>query len=390
MTLYNKIFGKKQSVSQEEIENYISANLSEKEKYEIELKAQSSDLDFDALEAFEQNPEKLIEFNNIKAQISTNFFKTTSNLRYFIITGIAATITIFFIFYADIFTTENNNKSMLATNSLTEEKENTIIQDDSGIAQELFIEDTPKEISGEKALEEFKSEDLDFSEAETGNSIDIVTKSSDKYKNGYYDSSVIRLLQKEAETLSPIDDISKKDKIAFAYNSQIKYLIHYKIVDYSVFNRENKSLEDRTIGLDARYSNDGDEIQETQTLVDKDLNLSYFTYLEKAILKYDKKEYTESISMFNTILEQYPNDLNAIFYKAMSYYQLEKYEKAIKYYNKSIESELNIFNQESEYYKALSLLHTNKDEGIKLLQIISNDALFYSQKAMIKLNEVNE
>ena len=371
MTLYNKIFGKKSSVSQEEIEKYISGDLSEKEKYEIELKAQSSDLDYDAIESFEKNPDKLNEFKKIKSDVSNKTFKSSIKLKYFIITGIAATITIFFIIYADIFN-KKNNEILIA--------ENTIVGQTSKPgkekSKELFFEET------EVKTQETKAEEID----KTSNK-ELKSVEENQIKKNY-NTQIEKIKQKETEPMINIDSINTK-KLIFAYNSPIKHLAHYKIVDYSFYKRENQMKKENNLGLDARFSNEKEKSRK-ETLSDKDLNLSYFSFLEKAMYKYDKKEYTNAIYMYNTILEQYPNDLNAFFYKGMSYYQLKKYEKSIKYLNKTIESEINIFHQEAEYYKALSLLHTNKKEGIKLLQKIADDALFYSQKAMIKLNETNE
>ena len=364
MNLYNNIFGNKTPISAKEMEDYISGNLSDKEMHDIELRAQSSDIDFDAFEAYQQNPEALKDVSTIKTNIPKSVFKATSYLKYFIITGIAASIGVFIFFYPDIFTNQNNN-----------------IAQNAPANQNIEIKTSEKQ--QEQNSQELFEENIDESPILTASAEEEVSPK----KNEREKTEIKPLEQKQAVTIDVLDSISGNAKLGFTYNAGIKYLARYKCVDYSLYDRDNANKKDEQVeGLDPEYANLEDKRYKKESLND-DLNLSYFSYLEKALYKYKKAKYTEAIAMYNTILSQYKDDLNAKFYKAMALYQLGKYEKAILFYNQVIENPVNVFDQEAEYYKALSLLHTNKAEGKKLLQKIVDDALFYSQKALIKLSE---
>jgi len=365
MNLYNNIFGNKAPISAKEIEDYISGKLSDKEMHDIELRAQSSDIDFDAFEAYQQNPEALKEISAIKTNIPKSIFKATSYLKYFIITGVAASIGIFILFYPDIFTNQRNNN----------------IAQNAPANQNIEIKTSEKQ--QEQSSEELFEENTDESPILTASAEEEVSPK----KNEREKTEIKRLEQKQAITIDVLDSIGGKAKLGFTYNAGIKYLARYKCVDYSLYDRNNANKKEEQVkGLDPEYANLEDKKYKKGSLND-DLNLSYFAYLEKALYKYKKAKYSEAIAMYNTILSQYKDDLNAKFYKAMALYQLGKYEKAILLYNQVIDDPVNVFDQEAEYYKALSLLHTNKAEGKKLLQRIANDALFYSQKALIKLSE---
>lgn len=369
MNLYNNIFGNKPPISAKEIEDYLSGKLSDKQMHNIELRAQSSNIDFDALEAYQQNPDALKNVSKLKTEMAKSVFKGSSYLKYFVITGIAASIGIFIFFYADIFNTTMDNKLAQSTTPKQETTDVTVLP-------------TPKEQTGELFEEPQQQAQAEEKTIET-TSTAIVSDNRQK-------EDIKPLEQKALVTINTKNGASDKAKLGFAYNTGIKYLARYKCVDYSLFERDNaekKTDEDR--GLEPEYANLEDKNYKKQSLND-DLNLSYFAYLEKAMFKYKKKKYSEAIAMYNTILKQYKGDLNAKFYKAMALYQLKKYEKAIVLYNQVIEDNINVFSQEAEYYKALSLLHTNKAEGEKLLQKIADNALFYSQKALIKLNQANE
>jgi len=366
MNLYNNIFGNKAPVSTKEIEDYLSGKLSDKEMHDIELRAQSSDIDFDALEAYQQNPNALNEVSKLKADMAKSVFKSASYLKYFVITGIAASIGVFIFFYTDIFNTKTNNQ---------------LAQD---ITIEKNITELPTAAAEETSIDLF-DETQQEAQAEEKSAETITTKTSDKDRQK---QEIERLQTKDVVVISTIDSLANNAKLGFTYNTGIKFLARYKCVDYSLYERDNaKKKEEQVNGLDPEYANLEDKSFKKESL-NNDLNLSYFAYLEKALYKYKKKKYSEAIAMYNTILSQYKNDLNAKFYKAMALYQLGKYEKAILLYNQVIENPVNIFNQEAEYYKALSLLHTNKAEGKNLLQKIADDALFYSQKALIKLSEI--
>lgn len=367
MNLYNNIFGNKAPISAKEMEDYLSGKLSDKEMHDIELRAQSSDIDFDAFEAYQQNPEALKDISKLKTDVSSSILKSTSYLKYFIITGIAASIGVFIFFYPDIFTNQRDNN--IAQNTTANQK---------------------IEIKTSEKQQETKSKELFEENAEESSTLVTSAEEEEKpVKSEREKTEIKRLKQKQAVTIDVLDSISGNAKLGFTYNAGIKYLARYKCVDYSLYDRDNankKNEQDR--GLDPEYANLEDKKYKRQSL-NNDLNLSYFAYLEKALYKYKKAKYSEAIAMYNTILSQYKNDLNAQFYKAMALYQLGKYEKAILFYNQVIDEPVNVFDQEAEYYKALSLLHTNKAEGKKLLQKIAEDAMFYSQKAQIKLSEID-
>ncbi len=365
MNLYNKIFGNNNSVSVKEMEDYLSGKLNDKEMHDIELRAQSNDIDFDAFEAYQQNPKALKNISVIKTKVSKSVFKTTYYLKYFIIIAIIISISVLIFFYPNIFNTKNNNK--IADNIITNQK-NEI--------------KTPNKQQKESSTELFEE-----SAKENHTNITNAKKEQKQSKSNNTQTEIIPLEQKQAVTINVLDSISSNAKLGFTYNVGIKYLAKYKCIDYSLYNRNNTKKKNRQIkGLNPEYANLEDKKHKQQAL-NNNLNLSYFAYLEKALYKYKKTKYSEAIAMYNTILSQYKEDLNAKFYKAMALYQLGKYEKAILLYNQVIENSINVFDQEAEYYKALSLLHTNKTEAISLLQKIADDALFYAQKALIKLSE---
>jgi len=175
-------------------------------------------------------------------------------------------------------------------------------------------------------------------------------------------------------------------------NFPITYLADLKIANYdgkrlNLDNLDNKKSEIPN-STSAKFSAKEMSDKEEDVTIKSEKTIHYNNFLEKGLYKLKKQKYTEAIDIFNTILIQYPEDINAKFYKGICYFELKKFEKAISNFNLVLNDTINIFNQEANWKKALSLINTNKDEGIKLLIEIQNEAGFYSQKAILKLEEI--
>ena len=72
-----------------------------------------------------------------------------------------------------------------------------------------------------------------------------------------------------------------------------------------------------------------------------------------------------------------------------SFFELGEYSKAIENFDFIIDHPINEFNQESEWYKALTFIKLNyREEAANLLQKIIGDSLFYSQQAKSELENL--
>jgi tetratricopeptide (TPR) repeat protein len=58
---------------------------------------------------------------------------------------------------------------------------------------------------------------------------------------------------------------------------------------------------------------------------------------------------------FLTILNKYPNDLNAHYYGGLCYYNINNPTKALEFFDYILTHDHNAFYQEAQFYKALCL-----------------------------------
>jgi hypothetical protein len=113
--------------------------------------------------------------------------------------------------------------------------------------------------------------------------------------------------------------------------------------------------------------------------------------LKDALKAFKKQKYKKAYALFNELLTYNANDVNSLFYSALSKYYTDSYPDAIARLDKVLENENNVFGQEAEWYKALCLLKNNEQkEAVSLLVKINNQKGFYSNNAGEKLKEILE
>ena len=90
------------------------------------------------------------------------------------------------------------------------------------------------------------------------------------------------------------------------------------------------------------------------------------------------------------ILVKHPKDVNALFYGALSEYNLKHYKRALSKLDAVLKNPQTEFNQEAKWNKALALIELKETvKAKKLLQEIIDEKGFYQQRAQDKLKTLN-
>lgn len=185
-----------------------------------------------------------------------------------------------------------------------------------------------------------------------------------------------------------IEEIAYVPRASGEYNVDIKDCEDVIIVDYSKdLERKIQRVEPVLEGVEAKYENR--EEQESDKLAASTNVVLYSEYLENAMYYFRKKEYSEAIRHYKNILKHYPDDLNAIFYKGMSFFFIGRYTLAISDLNKAEKHKYNVFYEEARYYKALSLYRKmHYTEALKLFNSIIEKDEFYKDRAIKEKKEI--
>lgn len=212
-------------------------------------------------------------------------------------------------------------------------------------------------------------------------------RKSNSTKNNLLPNTLLSI--KEIESI-PVDvnetvfnneeDISKT-----IYNSDVIYIYDLKVADYNnlYFNHSTLAFNSKgyTPSFKENKTSSGNSIEsdDVQTFAANRI-------LKQGLEYFNKGKYSKAISSFQLLLENNPNDVNALFYGALSFSQIGNNRYAIKYLEQILQNSNNVFHQEAKWNLALQQLKTGgKQIAKQLLMEIESEKSFYSKKAEEKL-----
>ena len=120
---------------------------------------------------------------------------------------------------------------------------------------------------------------------------------------------------------------------------------------------------------------------------EKTIQKSYDDVLHSALTQLKQKEYKLALTYFDDILNNYPNDLNALYYGAEAHKNLSNDSIAIQWLSKVIQQKNPIFMGDAQWQKA-QLLEKNNDktEALKVYQSIADSVYHpYAEQAQMKI-----
>jgi hypothetical protein len=158
------------------------------------------------------------------------------------------------------------------------------------------------------------------------------------------------------------------------------YLYALKLVDYRNYRSKQIMItaEEFITGTPANIN------EASKTNADELENKNNFTYIEflgKAMEVFSKNDYKKSLWYFKTILANYPDDVNALFYSGISWFQLKEYDNATTAFQKVVVAPFSNFNEEADWHTALSLLKQHRKEAAetKFAEIIRSNGFYAAQ-----------
>ncbi len=156
----------------------------------------------------------------------------------------------------------------------------------------------------------------------------------------------------------------------------------YKVVDYRVDMRKNKTNFTIPAMTDRNTAENPPETRES---------MGYFDFLAGALDKYDAGDFENALYDFRIILNQYPDDLNAIFYAGLCHYHKGNYDRSIRVMERVVEHRINTFDQDAQWYSALAYSEQEyKDTCLALLEQIAGENNHYGAKAGDLLEKIKK
>ena len=189
------------------------------------------------------------------------------------------------------------------------------------------------------------------------------------------------------ENIDPEEDytIENEDFVNHRYgqkNVETVYLSNLLVIDYRTIPRQKKTITYKRYELGGVSADKEDGNTENQ-LIETEIKIPYQLYLTKSMAFFADGKSKKALNRFLLILEQYPNDINALFYGGLCYYNLGKHKESIAFFDKILEAEIGNFNQEANWYKAKNLIQLNKTNAAnEILDEIIAEGGFYAKDAI--------
>lgn len=182
---------------------------------------------------------------------------------------------------------------------------------------------------------------------------------------------------------------SKEDRKLALRNAGVIYVEGVRVYDYTPEYETNFKKKDIDNGIAAKYPDLDTRKQEKAAAEKEIVVLSYADALKSGLKNFNRKEYANAQSMFETILAKHPDNVNAIFYKALCLEETGNYNLALAQLSKLDAQDNKTFDEESLWHRAVILQKKgNTFEAKKLFEEIAATDGFYSKQAKEKLENL--
>lgn len=341
------------SLTREEISSYIKGGTS-KRKHEIEKKSLQSDFDADALEGWSNT--KLTPNEGLK-RIDRKFISSKKALLFTVITAVLTISTVLILFFGN----QNKNQVQQVVQLTVEESDLNLSSSIDTITSASIKQQVKPSVIKEDFVEKKK--------------IDNPPSNPTNHKNNANEVTVNDL---------PILSLDlPKVTVAVKHSEQAKeiFLADFKLIDYRAY-RSKPEIQAKMLVLSGLPANMENENSQAEEMEYKDVNIPYIDYIEKTMRVFGKADYKKTLTRTEIILQTYPDDINALFYSGLCQYNLGQYDAAMDRFYKVLNHNYSNFNEEAEWYLALSYLAKGEKSKAKSIfeMIVKNDS-YYSKQA---------
>lgn len=182
-----------------------------------------------------------------------------------------------------------------------------------------------------------------------------------------------------SNVVEPAKSLKNKDQ-------KTMVIADYKLVNYLDEYQESYEAEKRMTpkleSVSAGYENKQDKKVAQQQIDEVTIEVTYKVTLERAIYLYKIHKYIKALNEFEMISAKHPDEVNAQFYSGLCFYHLGQNVNAINKFDAVLKNKETEFNEETNWYKALTLLKLkNITDAKKVLKSIVQENGFYKTKA---------
>lgn len=359
----SKLFGASPPLSRQEITDYGNSS-DASTQHSVEAKEVSSSFEADAMEGWEAMNYDVGVMKNLDKK-----FMGSSNIGWYITGSIVVAAAIATVLLMNTEPEEQTEARIAQSEEkiteLLEDQEVKIEQSDIVLPDSISkLEDAPIELQivPKEIEKEFKEMKTKY-EYKAPPSIEMIPLDKVRMKIRHIAPEYI----KESKTAAEL------------------YLYRLKLVDYRKYRSKPQVKTKQVVLTGVPASKEGEESEDPEPQT-QEVDVPYIEYISKTMRKFSKGSYKNALSRFDIILETYKDDVNANFYSGLCLYNLGEYQEAIDRFLACRLSIYSNFNEEAQWYTALSYEELGQHEKARTyFQKIIDQGGFYKKQAQTKM-----
>lgn len=167
------------------------------------------------------------------------------------------------------------------------------------------------------------------------------------------------------------------------------YVYELKIIDYRSYrSRTTAPNEQRLLtGTAANHENPSFSVEQFDW---KPLEIPYHEYISETMELFKSGNFKQTMNRTKSILKFYPDDINALFYGGLCYYNLNQMNAAIDAFKKVLENRFQNFDEEASWYLANAYLaNQDRNNAKATMEWIVEQNGFYANQAEKMLKKIN-
>lgn len=381
LNLLNRIFGPKKPLHRQEIDDYKKGTGN---THDIEEKAADTDLNSEALEGWTSVDFSVKDgMTNVDKKMN-NFLFGQSNPRNGGNKGMILSFALFVItMLVLIIFTYQGNKVV---------DEQTIVQAEKMEPPSKIEEvDLYTEIPREKQITSTELKKAD--EIKNNNIINEkqLKESGAPIKDDVDQTNALNSVDVDLELpIQSSGKISNRSNNTLVYNQAKEVYLHsLKNVDYRAYrNRPIKVDHNLEIGIPANMATENDQQEFIHSGVHE---IAYIDYLTRSAEIFSQGNYKTALKRYLTILDTYPDDVNANFYGGLCYFNLGQFDQSHQLFRNAYSLGYGNFREEAMWFSARANYEEKNDLKAKyFLKKIINEGGFYSEQAKELLETIEK
>lgn len=163
---------------------------------------------------------------------------------------------------------------------------------------------------------------------------------------------------------------------------QLVYLHDLKLIHPKEVYGRSPELDLSATGVDARFSN----ANERDQVRAQEKRIAYLSFMDEALEKFVDNDHKGCLEDLRFVLDQYPDDVNALFYAGLCAYNLGMDERAERFLLRAAHHTFQVFDEEADWYHALALQRLGQNDAAQqALERIAREKGFYADRAAARI-----